>query len=141
MILKKDLARMIVTDFHSADVAGKAGEDWGKQFQKDEVPEDIEEIHVKFDQVRWREEEREHSPDGIGFPGEVGGYAPLGIRLDRLLVVCGLADSATDAGRKIKQGAVRVSDNVEKDPRIQVVIPARLSLRVGKKLKMAILER
>ncbi len=40
MQAKKDLARRIVADFHSADVAMKAGEDWGKQFQKDEVPEE-----------------------------------------------------------------------------------------------------
>jgi len=141
MQAKKELARRIVADFHSAEAATKAGQDWAKQFQKDEVPEDVEEVRVRFDQVRWREEEREYSPNGIGFPGEVGGYAPVGIRLDRLLAFSGLAESATDAARKIKQGAVRISDNVEKDPRIQVTLPARLPLRVGKKLKMVIVER
>ena len=40
MQAKKDLARRIVADFHSAEAAAKAGEDWAKQFQKDEVPED-----------------------------------------------------------------------------------------------------
>src|ERR1700674_247100 len=43
MAAKKELARRIVTDFHSADAAAKAGEDWAKQFQKHEVPEDVEE--------------------------------------------------------------------------------------------------
>jgi tyrosyl-tRNA synthetase len=43
MEAKKDLARRIVTDFHSAEAAVKAGEDWAKQFQKDEVPEEVEE--------------------------------------------------------------------------------------------------
>ncbi len=42
MQAKKDLARRIVGDFHSPDAAAKAGEDWAKQFQKDEVPEDVE---------------------------------------------------------------------------------------------------
>ena len=42
MEAKKDLARRIVTDFHSAEAAVKAAEDWAKQFQKDEVPEDVE---------------------------------------------------------------------------------------------------
>jgi tyrosyl-tRNA synthetase len=46
MLLKKDLARMIVTDFHSADAAAKAAEDWAKQFQKDEVPEEVSEVVV-----------------------------------------------------------------------------------------------
>src|SRR5882672_4008570 len=35
---KKDLARRIVTDFHSADAAARAAEDWAKQFQKKEAP-------------------------------------------------------------------------------------------------------
>src|ERR1700741_5061225 len=47
MALKKDLARRIVADFHSTEAANKAGEDWAKQFQKDEVPEDTEEILIE----------------------------------------------------------------------------------------------
>src|SRR5216684_559720 len=42
MEAKKGLARRIVTDFHSAEAATKAAEDWAKQFQKDEVPEQLE---------------------------------------------------------------------------------------------------
>src|SRR5438309_8796826 len=48
MAAKKDLARRIVTDFHSAEAADKAGEDWAKQFQKDEVPEQIQKVQVRF---------------------------------------------------------------------------------------------
>src|SRR6266702_4445232 len=44
MQAKKDLARRIVADFHSAEAAANAGEDWAKQFQKDEVPADVEEV-------------------------------------------------------------------------------------------------
>jgi len=43
MQAKKELARRIVADFHSGEEAARAGEDWGKQFQKDQVPEDVEE--------------------------------------------------------------------------------------------------
>ena len=42
MQAKKDLAQRIVRDFHSAEAAQKAAEDWAKQFQKDEVPEEAE---------------------------------------------------------------------------------------------------
>jgi tyrosyl-tRNA synthetase len=42
MASKKDLARRIVTDFHSVEAATEAGEDWAKQFQKSETPENIE---------------------------------------------------------------------------------------------------
>jgi tyrosyl-tRNA synthetase len=141
MQAKKELARRIVADFHSKEAAKKAAEDWAKQFQKDEVPDSVEEIHLSLDQVRWGEAEKDYSPNGIGFPGAVPGYSHVGIRLDRLLVICGLADSTTEAVRKIKQGAVRVFENVEKDPRIQTNIPARLPLRVGKKAKVAVIER
>ena len=44
MQAKKDLARRIVVDFHSAEAASKAADDWAKQFQKDETPESVEEV-------------------------------------------------------------------------------------------------
>src|SRR5881296_2773337 len=53
MQAKKDLARRIVADFHSADAAAGAAEDWEKQFQKNEVPASIEKIHLKFEDVQW----------------------------------------------------------------------------------------
>src|SRR5213082_2124254 len=52
MEAKKDLARRIVTDFHSADAAAKASGDWTKQFQKAEVPEDVEEVTIEENKVR-----------------------------------------------------------------------------------------
>src|SRR5436853_481179 len=53
MTAKKDLARRIVADFHSADAAAKAADDWAKQFQKDEVPESAEQVQVKFAEIEW----------------------------------------------------------------------------------------
>jgi tyrosyl-tRNA synthetase len=134
MQAKKDLAKTIVTDFHSTDAAAKAADDWAKQFQKDEVPAGVEEIPVKFEDVEWSTSE--------GLAGAVSGKGQLGIKLDRLLVQCGLADSATDATRKLKEGAVRVGDRVEHNPRIYLAeLPARLSIRVGKRLKIAVISR
>src|SRR5580692_7610708 len=52
MQAKKELARRIVEDFHGAEAAGKAGEDWGKQFQRDEVPEDVEQIEISVARIR-----------------------------------------------------------------------------------------
>ena len=89
MEAKKDLARRIVTDFHSAEAAAKAAEDWAKQFQKDGVPEDIVSITVQFADVTNKE-------------GTV-------IRADRLLVAAGLASSVSEANRKIEENAVRVN--------------------------------
>src|SRR5215470_4205075 len=44
MDAKKALAQRIVSDFHGSAAAEKAGEDWTKQFQKSEVPDDVEEV-------------------------------------------------------------------------------------------------
>src|ERR1700758_2984592 len=51
MALKKELARRIVTDFYSVEAGQKAGADWARQFQKDEVPENIEEVKVSAAKV------------------------------------------------------------------------------------------
>src|SRR5690242_16645134 len=85
MQAKKDLARRIVADFHSEEAAGKAGEDWAKQFQEGKTPEP-EYIH----EVVYEETEN-------------------GIRLDKLLFRVDLAESVTDAARKLKQNAVKVN--------------------------------
>jgi tyrosyl-tRNA synthetase len=123
MQAKKDLARRIVADFHTAEAATKAGEDWAKQFQKDEVPEDAQQISVQANEVGG-------APDGHG---------GVAIRIDRLLVRCGLAESTTDAGRKLKQGSVKINDAVQKEPRMVLSNPSpkQLTLRVGKQLRIA----
>src|SRR6201981_1113023 len=46
MTLKKELARKIDADFHSAEAAAKAGEDWARQFQEREVPDSVEEVEI-----------------------------------------------------------------------------------------------
>jgi tyrosyl-tRNA synthetase len=125
MQAKKDLARRIVADFHSAEAAAQAGEDWAKQFQKDEVPGEVEEIGVSAEEVG----------------GSVDEQGRNLIRLDRLLVKCRLAESATDGARKIKQGSVRIQNEVVKDPRVVLTspLPLRLTLRVGKQLRVAVI--
>jgi tyrosyl-tRNA synthetase len=129
MALKKELARRIVADFQSDHAAAKAGEDWAKQFQKDEVPRDLEEVQVPFKDVEWTHSEEVNKS---------GSEKHLAIRLDRLLVKCGLAESASDASRKLKQGAVHVNGHPETSPRIGIEgLPARLVLRAGKRMKVA----
>jgi tyrosyl-tRNA synthetase len=136
MQAKKDLAARIVKDFHSPDAAAKAADDWAKQFQKNEMPENAEEVKIRFEDVLPIPiSEIEWSPPGIA-----GGKSYKGIRLDRLLVKCGLAESGSDATRKLKEGAVRVNTEVQESVYILVTeLPARFSLRVGKRLKVAVI--
>ena len=112
MALKKDLARRIVTDFHSADAGNKAGEDWAKQFQRHEVPDDVEEVEVAADQT----------PDGK-------------VRLDKLLAKVGLAESVSDAVRKLKQKSVKVNGDVQTAPAVSLDTSTPVTLQVGRKIK------
>jgi tyrosyl-tRNA synthetase len=117
---KKDLARRIVTDFHSSEAATKAGEDWAKQFQKGALPEDVEQVSVPFADVATK--------DGDG------------IRADRLLVQAGLASSASEATRKIKENAVRVNGdplsgaviNIAPDPAGSMSVTVQLGRKIKK---------
>ncbi len=52
MEAKKDLAARIVQDFHSAEAATKAAEDWAKQFQKNEMPDVVDQSPVPLGEAR-----------------------------------------------------------------------------------------
>jgi tyrosyl-tRNA synthetase len=127
MQAKKDLAARIVADFHSAEAAAKAGEDWAKQFQKDEVPEDVEEVFVTLAEVGGQVVRTDRGNEAT-------------VRADRILLRSGLATSATDATRKLKQGSVRVDGHVQKEPYFswRADPPMRLPLRVGRRLRVVI---
>ena len=112
MTLKKDLARRIVADFHSAENATKAAEDWAKQFQEREIPDSVEEVEAAV----------ELAPDGR-------------VRLDKLLAKVGLADSVSDAVRKLKQKAVKVSGELTTAPVVAIDITNPITLQVGRKIK------
>ena len=140
MQAKKDLARRLVADFHSTEAAAKAGEDWAKQRQKeltaDNLPDQMEVVHISYENVK-----ADDAP-----AAERDKY--LWIRLDRLLVLCKLADSMTDAGRKRKARSVylvRPSDpkgTTWTDLVLPVVFsdfPVRLPIRVGKKVVAAVI--
>ena len=109
MQAKKDLARRIVADFYSAETAAKAGEDWAKQFQKGSIPEDVEEVAIEV-------------TDG-------------GVRLDKLLARVDLAESVSDAVRKLKQKAVRVNGELQTDPVTRIDLNQPVTLQVGRRIK------
>jgi tyrosyl-tRNA synthetase len=117
MQVKKELATRIITDFHSAAAAKQAGEDWARQFQKDEAPESLEQVEVRYDEVAAK------SADGQA------------VKLDKVLARAGLADSATDAQRKIKAKAVKIDGEVKSEPLLKVTLPAQFTVRVGRLMK------
>jgi tyrosyl-tRNA synthetase len=69
---------------------------------------------------------------------EILGSGEVPVNLAKLLVRCGLADSGTDAVRKIKQRAVKVNGELQTGPVFFWDIRKELMLRVGKKMKRVI---
>jgi tyrosyl-tRNA synthetase len=121
MDAKKRLARTITADFHNAEAAAKAEENWAAQFQRGEIAADLESVTISGTDLGWSAE------------------TPT-IRVDKLLVALGLAPSASEAARKVKEGAVQIGDAVCSSPKFTVELPASLAVRLGKRAKIAVIE-
>jgi len=145
MQAKKDLARRIVADFHSAEAATKAGEDWAKQFQKDQVPDVLEHVMVPISKIVIG------SGDPVGLqnaPADVfilaqdrGLETGVLVRVDKLLAESKLAESASDGSRKIKQKAVEIDSEVVDKPKLAVPRPSRpLVVRAGRSMKRVMID-
>ena len=129
MEAKKELARRIVQDFHGEQAAKAADENWAKQFQKDEVPEDVEIVEMNISTVE----------QGSGEPSTPAVHVRRILRLDKILHQAGLAESVSDGQRKLKQGAVRINGEVVRQVAMPIDSPCELVLRAGKKIKRIIL--
>lgn len=125
MDAKKRLARTIVAGFHSEEAARAADENWAKQFQqKSEDVEGLEEIRVTFADL-------------------VGPASPAGmqIRVPKLLVKTGLAQSGAEASRKLAENAVKLDGNIVTAATVLIdALPVRITIRVGKRAKVAVIE-
>ncbi len=111
MELKMDLGARIVADFHGAAEADSAREAFNREVRQGLEPADTETVDL---------------PPSVS--------TEKGVRVDKLLAALGLADSVTDATRKLKAGSVEINGNIHKD-----LLLARatgvLVIRVGKKWK------
>jgi tyrosyl-tRNA synthetase len=120
MALKKELARRIVADFHSPNTAQRAADDWAKQFQKAEAPEELEKVSISSADVKAQQD---------------GNAETTPIRMDKLIHRAGLATSTSEAGRKIKEKAVSLDGETVTTPTVNLRLPCELTLRVGKRMK------
>ncbi|MFZ0419080.1 MAG: tyrosine--tRNA ligase [Candidatus Sulfotelmatobacter sp.] len=144
MQAKKDLARRIVGDFHSEEAAAKAGEDWGKQFQKNEAPDVLEQITVPISKIMIGFGEaigiQNPPPDVHVLAGDRRRPVAMLVRVDKLLLEAGLAESASDGSRKVKQRAVEIDGELVEKPKLAVPSPARpLVIRAGRSMKMVMI--
>jgi tyrosyl-tRNA synthetase len=131
MQAKKNLAWTITKGFHSQAEADAAAENWAKMFQHRGVSEDLEEVEIPLDSLSPIFED-----NGID----------ANVRLARLLVASGLAESNADGERKFRAGAVRPEETVTiqgSDRGTPVLILRRgiapFSIRVGKRAKMIVI--
>src|SRR5271169_1295684 len=145
MKLKQELGKRIVADFHGPAAAEHAAQGWSRMFQKDEIPDDLPLVTVKFAEVA--------TPNAI-LPGTTAGapfagappLSPSGgdrvgsenvtvqVRLDKLLAAAGLATSVSDGSRKVKQNAVKLDGELKNDLVASVKLGSGFTLRAGKKM-------
>jgi tyrosyl-tRNA synthetase len=107
---KVDLATRVVTEFHGALEASRAAEQFERRFSRKELPEDLPVIELPADE--WS------------------------VTIERLLVRCGLAESVSDARRKVQQGGVRINGDRIDSGQIALdsrVTAAEFTLQVGKR--------
>jgi len=123
MKAKKELAERIVADFHSPQLARQAAVNWEKQFQRDEVPENVEAVTLRYGDIV-----------GSGVETATGNGAHA--RIDKLLLKSGLVASASEGQRKIKEHAVRLNGNVVAQPSFAIPsFPFEAMVQVGRKLR------
>jgi hypothetical protein len=111
-LAKVELASTIVADFHGADAARTAAQDFERRFAKREVPVDAEERPML-----------------------------RGTTIEHLLLEVGFAQSGSDAARKVQQGAVRIDGEKFLQSRAPVEQPGPFVLQVGRQLcRVVVLE-
>ena len=108
MAMKMNLAYQIVKDFHSGESAVESRGDFDREVRRGEAPADMETAVITA------------TPDGI--------------RMDKLVARLGMADSVTDAARKLKAGAIQI-DGLRFTELFYHKIQGSFELRVGKKWK------
>jgi tyrosyl-tRNA synthetase len=130
MEVKKRLARTIVAGFHSEAAAGKADEDWARQFQQRNVEGVAVEVAIDLKQV------------AVAASLEVAlkdQNQPIDINVAKLLVALGLKNSRTEAERQVTAGVnIDGVTSSEKVIRLEKR-PVRLAIRVGKQARIAVI--
>jgi tyrosyl-tRNA synthetase len=128
MQAKKDLARRIVTDFHSAQLAMQADKEWAARVQDDSVvPQRV--VEVPYQRVRAAS----IGPDGLAIGDGQNVAQPLWLRMDKLIHEAGLAPSNREGGNKVKGGSVTVGGKTLRPGDLSVLSTSHeFDLRVGR---------
>jgi tyrosyl-tRNA synthetase len=167
MQAKMELGRMIVTDFHSAEEAKRAEEEFARVVRRGDEPTEIPTVHMTEEElggitVRLSEEETRGIsaeirlyPDDAHpleqIPGRPTGsnqeeiLAAEGIKgklinIDKLIARIGLAPSVSEAVRKRKAGAVTIDgQRLGPNDLARGLPPGEHTINVGKRWKRVVL--
>ena len=123
MEFKIELARHIVADFHSPQAGREASEQFRRVFQERQQPTEIEERSVNVGNFITP---HTHVEDASAIPGTYF------IRVDKLLAAVKLAESVSEAVRKLREGAVFIDGERCKEPRCRIT-KASVTLQLGRR--------
>ena len=122
MQAKKDLARTITADFHSAEAAEAAAESWAKQFQRREASEDAVVVQVQA------------TPELVKEEADSSGIMTGVVRIAKLLQAAGLVSSGSEGTRKLAENAVSINGAKVSGQSVTMThLGASPVVRVGKK--------
>ena len=122
MELKQRLARELVAQLYDAGAARSAEERFRRVVQRGEQPDEMPDLPVPFTFAG------DHpNADLVAQPGN----SAKAVHVVRLLVRAGLASSASEARRLLKQGAVRVDGRALSADDIVVAVAPPVTVQVG----------
>jgi len=110
MQYKKELALTIVKEYHGADQAARAAEEFESVFSKGNLPEDIPMVDIDKNDLE----------DGK-------------LWIVKVVAETGLVDSNSQARRMIKQGAVRIDGQKYKKINLDIEIKDGMIVKIGKR--------
>jgi tyrosyl-tRNA synthetase len=109
--VKKRLAKILVSTFHSKNDAERAEREFENIFKEGGLPDNIPVIALASKDI---------NADGS-------------IWLPKAMVIAGLSDGTSAAGRLIEQGGVEVNGTVIKDKKAMIKITGEVMIKVGKR--------
>lgn len=110
MDAKEQLAREIVSMYHSQEAAREAEEEFKRVFSKGQLPDDIAEFSIALQELKNNK-----------------------IWLPKLLSLANLTSGTSEARRMIKQGAVKIDDKKIEDQDAEIEIIDGMIIKVGKR--------
>ncbi|WP_114457331.1 MULTISPECIES: tyrosine--tRNA ligase [unclassified Halanaerobium] len=110
MSFKKELAYMIVKEYHDKDAAENAAAEFENVFSKGNLPEDIPVIEIDSSDLE---------------DGELW--------IVKLVAATGLVDSNSQARRMIKQGAVTIDDKKYEKINLNIKVKDGMIIQIGKR--------